>query len=782
MSKYLLIINFCLLSIFIKAEKNDTIYINSLLKYHEAFSNKNVNDYIIKYFKALELSKKINYKFGIAESNRCLGNAYLFKKDYDFALSKLKIAVNEFDLKVNSKNLTSTYTNIATIYSRISLNDSSLHYFNIALDIANMFNHLSIKATILNNLAIIFYKLGDYNQSLSFLIESTKISEELNEIDNLADTYSNIGIILEELNRDSLALTYYLKSYNIEIDKNNHSGIGTSLNLIGLIYMNNKKYNDAKSKFDESIQWFKKVNDFNGLAEVYNNLGLLFDILNNKEVALGYFEKSVSIKSQLHDDYSYSLGLLNLANEYLLINNLNKAEVAINKCIELADSINAIDILLTAYKNKSAISEKRKDFESSLVWINKYISLNDSIKDVDLISGINEIEAKYSTEKKQLEIENLTNKNLLKDEKLEKQKLYIVYTVAIILLFGIFLILVLNLYRKGKNKNKLLQAQNKIIETINSEITDSINYAKRIQAAILPKNFLHEGHISSSFIFYKPKNIVSGDFYFIAHTSTHSIYAVGDCTGHGVPGAFMSMLGFAFLSEIINKKEITQTNQVLNLLREYIINSLNQSGKIDDKSLSFMQTVKDGMDMSLLAIEQQVTSYESQVTESENINSMALSEVEMSRPKYSTKVYNAQYSGANNPIYIVSSQESLVNRLDNNSSTQNHINTLSHQLYELKGDKMPISIHERMDSFTSNDFELNTGDVVYMFSDGFPDQFGGEMGKKYMYKKFKTLLLNTSEQSILEQKDTLNNEYLNWTDNEKYCQNDDITILGIMLK
>jgi len=279
-----------------------------------------------------------------------------------------------------------------------------------------------------------------------------------------------------------------------------------------------------------------------------------------------------------------------------------------------------------------------------------------------------------------------------------------------------------------------IEHQKTTIEHILKDLNDSISYAQRIQEVLLPSREMIESMFHDSMVLYKPRNIVSGDFYWAAiisfpNSQTENklvIIAVADCTGHGVPGAFMSMLGISFLNDIVKKKEITQPSEILNMLRAYIIEALKQS--IDSGSQ------KDGMDISMLTV--------------------------------NMKTLECQWAGANNPLYIVKGAD---------TDTENGLN----KLIEIKPDKMPIAIYPVMEPFTNHTIQLEKGDALFLFSDGYADQFGGPKGKKFMYKSFKELLIQHSDKKMNELKDILDNTIIDWMKNEE--QNDDITVLGIKI-
>ncbi len=259
--------------------------------------------------------------------------------------------------------------------------------------------------------------------------------------------------------------------------------------------------------------------------------------------------------------------------------------------------------------------------------------------------------------------------------------------------------------------------QHDLISVQQNEIKENITYARRIQKAMLTPEMMMKQIIPNHFVLNKPKAIVSGDFFWVAQNKNFTVIAVADCTGHGISGAMMSMLGIAYLNEIVNKDNIINSSTILEQLRERIINSLHQEYSHD---ISFS---RDGMDISICVID---------ILE----NTM-------------------EYSGANNPIYVYRKDE----------------------LIELRPDKMPIGIHEFFEeSFSSQSLDLEENDTVYMFSDGYADQFGGSKGKKLKYKKFKELLKTANEKSIHQQEEFLNREFDLWRGEHE--QIDDVIVLG----
>jgi len=266
--------------------------------------------------------------------------------------------------------------------------------------------------------------------------------------------------------------------------------------------------------------------------------------------------------------------------------------------------------------------------------------------------------------------------------------------------------------------NKELAHKNDIIEEKNKDITDSINYAKKIQEAILPSMELKEKLFPNSFVLFQPRDIVSGDFYWFTEKNGKKLIAACDCTGHGVPGAFMSMIGNAFLNQVVNEKGCTKPSEILNQLRDLIIAALKQKGSSGEN--------QDGMDISLLAFDE--------------------------------KNGVVEFAGANNPLWKIGSDLALV---------------------EIKGDKQPIGIYSGPAApFTNHEIKVNPGDSFYLFTDGFADQMGGTTGKKFRYKTFKDLLLTTHELKVNEQENFIRKTLKEWKG--AFDQTDDILVIRVV--
>lgn len=332
-------------------------------------------------------------------------------------------------------------------------------------------------------------------------------------------------------------------------------------------------------------------------------------------------------------------------------------------------------------------------------------------------------------------IEEQEGKIKIQLQTLEKQRLVIYFVIVALILVGVLAYFIFRAYKIKKEANIALEEKNRLIMAQKDEIerqrdiaaaqrdqiayqkkhiTDSIMYAKRIQAALIPSLELFSDKLEH-FVLYKPLAIVSGDFYWVSTKDNLQVIIAADCTGHGVPGAFMSMLGVALLNEIVNEKNIFMPDQILNRLREEVIKSLKQ---VPDE-----ESVKDGMDAAVCTID---------------FNNNVL-----------------YYSGANCPLYLIRGTE----------------------LIHYRADKMPVAIHYKMQPFTLNTIELQKGDAFYIFSDGYADQFGGPAQKKFMTGKLKETLLEIASKPMLEQGEILDRIFEEWKGDNP--QVDDVTLIGV---
>ncbi|MCF8296454.1 MAG: YfiR/HmsC family protein [Saprospiraceae bacterium] len=403
-------------------------------------------------------------------------------------------------------------------------------------------------------------------------------------------------------------------------------------------------------------------------------------------------------------------------------------------------------------KQKAELKELESEIDEKQQILNEKIKLlaiqkNEIEKqEQEIISKRKEIVRQYSILSKQKSEISKQERKINNQKKilsqylvqLEKQKLIMYFFVVLFFLVSGLGYFIYRSYKIKKEANILLEIKNRRINKQKEEIeiqrdnisdqyerisaqkkqiTDSIYYAQRIQRAILPNLEDFDEALDNFFILYKPKDIVSGDFYWETKHDDNIVVVAADCTGHGVPGAFMSMLGMTFLNDIVNREGIIKPSEILNLLRNNIIDSLHQSGE--------NQMLYDGMDIAVCTI--------------------------------NSKTNIIQFAGANNPMFIIRNKE----------------------LIQFKGDNMPVAIHDNMVSFTNKEFQLKKNDCIYIFSDGYVDQFGGVQGKKFLRKRLKNTLIDLHSLSMANQKEKLDLIFEEWKNTHE--QIDDVLIIGIKI-
>jgi len=316
------------------------------------------------------------------------------------------------------------------------------------------------------------------------------------------------------------------------------------------------------------------------------------------------------------------------------------------------------------------------------------------------------------------------NKIRLQEFEIKNQRI-IVFSILIFLV--VVLVFLFFLYRNYKQKQKM----NQILAQKNEEITDSIEYAQKIQNVILPELSELNAVFTDAFVFFNPKDIVSGDFYWFKKLENKLFFSVIDCTGHGVPGAIVSIIGFDGLERALNEFKLRKPSEILDKLNEIVTSILSKSQKTN---------VKDGMDVALCS--------------------------------FSYDTYHLEFAGAHNPIYILSEKEQII---DNQTIIKPSYTENSHFLFEIKADRQAIGKSAK--GFVNHTIKLSKGDKIYLFSDGFPDQFGGENLEKYKYKNFKKLLSDIHQNDMQAQYHLIYNALEDWKGN--YEQIDDICIMGV---
>lgn len=652
----------------------------------------------------INLMNEIAYEYAADSPDKAAkyGNEALklaIEKDYDFG----KIGA------YNCLGLSSYYQNKY---------DDALIYYYKARDLANKIGNRQKLATTLNNIGLVFDDKADYKNALKYYLSSLEIVDTIGGNKwQLASALNNVGLIYKNMQKYDQALEYYNRSLKIKEEIGNKKGVGSSLHNIGMIYKIKGDYEKSLEYYRRALEIRKAVNDASGTALTLNNIGSVYESMGEDEKAYPYYVEALEIRKNLKDNYNLCISLFSLGSNYCNRKRMDEGIKYIMQSLQMAKEIGAKDLMKYGYEELAAVYAKQKNYEKAFEYQKLLIAVKDSILNTETTQQVNELQTKYETEKKQKAIELLTKDSEIQSLQLNRNKLWMtILGVAALLIFALAA-LFYNRSQLKQKANQLLEHRNIEITLQKKEITDSINYAKRIQESILPPAETWSKILPDSFIFYRPKDIVSGDFYWIEQKEDVVCFAAVDCTGHGVPGALMSVVGFNLLTQAINEVNLVKPSDILKHLDAGVTKTLRQSE--DGKG------VKDGMDLSLCSLNR--------------------------------KTLELQYAGAFNSLYYVSNGV----------------------LTEIKADKFPIGVNldGKVDNYTNHVIQLKEGDCVYLYSDGYADQFGGAKGKKFKYNQLKELLSSIALLPVEEQRNIIEVKFDQWKGPLE--QVDDVVIIGV---
>lgn len=569
-------------------------------------------------------------------------------------------------------------------YSRLSNHTEALRYQQMALKQCDVVNDPGQKANILNNLANIHYELKEYKAALKYQERSLDICQKLNIKRGIAANYGNMGNIYKNLGNTNAALAYYKKSLALDKEMKNAMGYANSLGNIGQLYVKQKKYSEAIKYYNESLKVRDSIGFTDGIASSYISLGDVYNETGDPKKAEDYFLRALSLAEE-------------------------------SGSLEQQES--CYDGLHQAYKKLGKINEALDAFE-------KYDLFKDSIMNTSRLDELNALKTQYIIDQKEneqkIKIEKFKAERNAEQRAEKKQRnIIIISSIAGIIFLSIFLFVIFKRYKLSLRQQEIIQSQKKLVEVKNKEITDSINYAKRIQEAMLTSENDFKQLLPHSFVLFRPKDIVSGDFYWITQLpkTNQVIFALGDCTGHGVPGGFMSVLGINLLNEIVNEKQVHEPAAILNLLRTRVITSLKQDGSEGNS--------RDGMDISI--------------------------------GKIDTVNGDFTFASANRMMYAYSNGT----------------------LLRYKGNAMPVGYYEKDKTFTQEQIKLNKGDYVYFFTDGFVDQIGGDDGRKFKYPNFEAAITTAISEGKALDKKYFEDIFISWKKDR--IQVDDVSMIGVKI-
>jgi serine phosphatase RsbU (regulator of sigma subunit) len=585
---------------------------------------------------------------------------------------------------------------------------TGLVYANRGLEMAQKNKLPDIESDAWNVIGTIYQDLGDYAKALDAHHKAITMRTQLKRDQLLGNSYLNISLVYKSLGDTMQSLKHQLEAADIFKKMENWRGYSNCCNAAAQTYFELDSIDRAMEYYSLAEVAAKNTSYTTSLADSKLGIAICLATKGDNQHAGIYADEAIAIMKSADNEYEYNEMLQSLAQFYLIEGKHELAAATTNEAIAGTYKLSLADARKNNFLQLARIYEAWNKPAEALLHYKRYQQLKDSLLNESKERAVREMEVAYNKEKQD---------NLLMQYQKQSQVQTAIVTGASIALLLLLLLLLMQ-YKTSRNRqrsNEALKLQKAIIEEKNKNITDSINYARKIQASLLPRADDFETTLRQGFVIFKPKDIVSGDFIWLTSKEEFAFLATADCTGHGVPGGMMSMLGSSFLSEIIIEKNISEPAVALNMLRDRVISVLRQSGSEGES--------KDGMDIVLYRLNK--------------------------------KTYELEYAAANNSFYTVSDGV----------------------LREHLPDKQPVGYHPEQSPFRQHAVQLKPGDMIYTFTDGYADQFGGPKGKKFKYKKLQQLLLECAELDVNQQDLKLEKEFDDWKGNLE--QVDDVLLIGI---
>lgn len=584
----------------------------------------------------------------------------------------------------------------------------------------------------LNNMGLVLRKMGDPEGSMEHTLRALEVAESIADTSLLTRILGNIGTIHEAQGDFERAIHYYGRCLDLLGDNGDMMVLGNMLNNIAMIYSKQGDIEKAWNFWRRTLHVRELANDKRGLALALNNIGTLYFLqIGDRRAADSVYAIAHDIYLELNDPLGLAMVTGSIGQSGLSKGNTAKALDMCGMSYRFARQARNIPYLLSAHKCLADAYTQTGDHRASNYHLRHYAEIMDSLSTIDpeRKAALMEQRFRYERERSRTELEREHERALAESEINRQHQLRnmsgLLGLMAIVLFFVQF-----NNYRKKQRANELLQTKNEEItnqkEEIavkNKEITDSIEYARHLQQARLPKAASFDRNLSWWHVLYRPKDIVSGDFYWLENVDGHVFVAVADCTGHGVPGAMVSMIGIHGLNRAVLEQRLKSPAAILD----------NLMGHFEEAFSNSAAEVRDGMDISLCVI----------------------------APDKRTLTF----AGANNPLWKVTKHADT-----HAVNVRESINDL--HLIEWKADRASIGGHVTGKRFTDHTVVLHSGDVLVMMSDGYADQFGGTESKKFGSRRLRSAVLSSVQHANAEQ---LHTTFDSWQASEE--QVDDVTLM-----
>lgn len=701
----------------VKTLKEDTLKIQTYREICKAYMMElNDIDKVMEYAsKTLALSQPLQYKKGLSYGMFYKGVAYWSKGNYELALDNYKkalVLMKELGIR---KGENACYINIGLIYSDRGNYPEALDYLKKGIKLNEEANDKQGMQIGYDNIGNVYMYQGNYTQALNYHFKALKIAEERKDELVISYAYNNIGDVFYAQNKLDIALLYYKKSIKYLEKVKDLAGVGSCYTDIGNVYWRKKQYEEALFYHSKDLKFKESLNDKQGTAIACGKIGFDYFAQHKLKEALYYQLKSFKVSQQIDFKKGTVEASGGIGNVYEAQKEYTKALVYYTRMLTLAKELDYKEGIRDAYFNLASAYTTLMQFDKALQYTKQFNAYKDSLLNLENSKQINELNTRYETDKKEKEILLLTKDQQLNTKIIRQQQLERWGLIGGLGLLSISIFSIYRRYRFKQRANIILEKQKVEIERKNVQITDSIDYARTIQEAVMSTRKLSK-LLDHAFIFYKPKETVSGDFYSVYQNNERIICAVADCTGHGVPGAFMSLLGYNMLENALKTSPDSQPAAILNTLQTQLqLKLLRNRSK---------ENAKHRISISLIVIDK--------------------IKKELS------------FSGAQLPVCLI------------RNGTLLELNSAPNRI----GDNPQTTA-----SFQGTTLELKEKDMIYLFTDGFMKQLNAA-NQVFGKAAFHELLLSIHRLKPEEQKERLDLTFHQWIGINQ-SQTDDILVLGM---
>jgi tetratricopeptide (TPR) repeat protein len=662
-------------------------------------------------------------------------------------------------LQADDTNKVKTLKNLYMAYWGKNSHDSSTILANRALALSEKLNYKPGQADALRMIGVIDRISGNYASALEADFKALSYYETLNDKKGIATELGNIGLVFWNQNNFGKALNYDFRSLAMYQAMKDKPGTARLLANIGIVYADSRKYAEALDFDKKALALDKELGNKAGIAAIVTDIGNMYTYMDSTSKALDYHTLAIQLDKEIGDNYGVLRSIGNIGCTYITMKNYKLAKVYIDSSLKLSLAAGAKENTRNMYSWLIIIDTNLKDFKAGYLDYKNFTAYRDSFDNAENVKKTVQAELGFEFEQKQAaQKAEQDKKDAIEQADITRRYIFIGAISLGLVLVAIFSVVLFSRFRITQRQKEIIEEQKVLVEEKNKDILDSITYAKRLQDAILPPLNLLQKQFPDSFVLYKPKDIVAGDFYWM-HThlqplsmdregkrhdsdkEVSTLIAACDCTGHGVPGAMVSVVCSNALNRAVKEFGLTDPGKILDKTRELVLETFEKSES----------NVQDGMDISLASI---------------TIPSVISAAKRLPRPDDGSRSDDSvrlQWAGAYNSLWYI----------------------VDGKLMEVIADKQPIGKTDNPKPFTTHTITLNPPSeereaaTIYLFTDGYADQFGGDKGKKFKYKQLQELLIANCHLPMEEQKQLLDKVFEAWKGNLE--QTDDVCIIGIRI-